>query len=154
MIETVRRRLEAEGCDFTVHSHQALVSAQDFKAHLPFDPEAMVKTLVFRLPDGGYALAVLRAFARLDYKRLADALGVKRAELRAAEPDNVAHDLGFEIGGICPITDLATARVVIDPSVGDLGKVYCGTGRNTSTLEIAAEDLIRISGGALATISK
>ena len=154
MNETVQRRLEVEGCDFTVHRHQALISAQDFKTHLPFDPEAMVKTLVFRLPDGGYALAVLRAFARLDYKKLADALGVRRADLRAAEPDDVAHDLGFDIGGVCPITDLAAAKVLIDPNVGDLGKVYCGTGRNTSTLEIAAEDLIRISGGALATISK
>ena len=154
MHDTVVKMLTAARCRFQVHEHVPLVSAADYRAHLPIDPEAMVKTLAFHIDARGYVLAALKAFTKVDYKKLADALGVKRNHLRPASPDDVARDLGFEIGGICPFTDAPDVTVVIDLGVRDLETAYCGAGRNTATLELAADDLIRVSRGVLADIAK
>lgn len=146
--------LDRAGAKYRTHEHAPLVSAEDFRAHSPFPPAAMVKTLVFRTPDGGYALAALKAFDKLDYKKLADALGIRRADLRAAETDEITRDLGFEIGGVCPLSDRANAQILIDPGVETLATVFCGTGLNTLSLEIAGAELVRASGGRLAAIAK
>jgi Cys-tRNA(Pro)/Cys-tRNA(Cys) deacylase len=111
-----------------------------------------VKTLVFRTPGGGHDLAVLRALDKVDYKSLAHALGVRRKDLRTAEPDALARDLGFEVGGVSPITSHEAAIVLVDLRVNGLETVYCGTGNNRSTLQIAADDLIRI--GSLVRIAR
>jgi Cys-tRNA(Pro)/Cys-tRNA(Cys) deacylase len=101
--EDIRRALADAGCRYRVHRHETLVSTEDFLRGSRLDPDAVVKTLAFRTPDGGYALAVLRALDKLDYKSLADALGVRRKDLRAADPGALAGDLGFEVGGVSPI---------------------------------------------------
>jgi Cys-tRNA(Pro)/Cys-tRNA(Cys) deacylase len=146
--------LDRAGAAYRTHAHPPLVTAEDFRAHSPFPPAAMVKTLVFRTPDGGYALAALKAFDKLDYKKLADALGIRRADLRAAEAEEITRDLGFEIGGVCPLTDRADAVILIDPGVEALETVFCGTGLNTLSLEIAGPELVRASGGRLVAIAK
>jgi Cys-tRNA(Pro)/Cys-tRNA(Cys) deacylase len=145
--------LGASEAAFKLHPHQKLITFEDAKAVLPFDPAAMVKALVFRLPDARYAIVAMRAADRADYKKIADALGVRRADLRAATADEVTADLDMQPGGIMPMP-VDGAIVLFDRAVGGLGTIYCGTGRNDLTLEIAATDLIRVSGGRLAELAK
>jgi Cys-tRNA(Pro)/Cys-tRNA(Cys) deacylase len=72
----------------------------------------MVKCLAFRLPDGGYGLVALRAVDRADYK-IADGLGVRRADLKLASGDEIAGDLGMAPGDVAPLP-INGATVVID----------------------------------------
>jgi hypothetical protein len=53
MHEQLIEVLKARGVDFTLHSHQALVSYQDAKENLPFPAEQMLKTLVLKKKAGG-----------------------------------------------------------------------------------------------------
>jgi Cys-tRNA(Pro)/Cys-tRNA(Cys) deacylase len=149
----IRRYLEGSGVAFAVHAHAPIVSFADAKATLPFDPGAMVKGLAFRLPDGTYAIIGMRADSRADYKKIADALGIRRADLRAAEGDDIARDLDMTPGGVVPLP-INGATVLFDQAVPDLGAIYCGTGRTDATLEIAAADLVRIAGGRTADLAK
>jgi Cys-tRNA(Pro)/Cys-tRNA(Cys) deacylase len=153
MSPKIQELLGASGVAFRLHPHQNLVTFEDAKAALPFDPAAMVKALVFRLPDARYAIIGMRAADRADYKKIADALSVRRADLRAATADEVATDLDMQPGGIMPMP-VNGALVLFDRAVGELGTIYCGTGRNNLTLEIMAADLIRVSGGRLAELTK
>ena len=138
---------------FKVHSHSPIVSFADAKATLPFDPAAMVKGLAFRLADGSYAIVGMRADMRADYKKIADALGVRRADLKAAEPADLLRDLHMAPGGVVPLP-ISGAKVLFDRLVPGLGAVFCGTGRTDATLEIAAADLVRIAGGQIADMAK
>jgi Cys-tRNA(Pro)/Cys-tRNA(Cys) deacylase len=79
---------------------------------------------------------------------------VRRKDLRAADPGALAGDLGFEVGGVSPIAAYEAATVLVDLRVSELETVYCGAGNSRSTLEIAADDLIRISRGSLAKIAR
>ena len=102
-----------------------------------------MKALAFRLPDCAYAIVGLRGADRADYKTIASALGIRRADLRLAETADVERDLGMQIGGIAPLP-VAGATVLIDKRVLELEVVFCGAGRNDSTLEITPGELVRI----------
>jgi Cys-tRNA(Pro)/Cys-tRNA(Cys) deacylase len=153
MSPEVRAFLDAAGVRYATHSHAALVSFEEAKEILPFDPGAMVKGLVFRAGDAGFAIVALRGADRADYKKIADTLGIRRADLRAADPADVATELGMQLGGIVPLP-IKGAVILVDQAVAELDTIYCGSGRNDVTLELAARDLLRISAGRVGAYAK
>ena len=153
MSPEVRAFLDAAGIPYRTHAHAPMVSFEDAKTILPFDPGSMVKGLVFRTPVGAFAIVALRGADRADYKKIADALGIRRADLRAADPADVEAEFGMQLGGIVPLP-VKGARVLIDDAVGALGAIFCGSGRNDVTLELEAKDLVRAAGGALGAYAK
>lgn len=153
MSPEIERFLVEARVTFKVHTHPPIISFADAKAKLPFDPAAMVKGLAFRLANGTYAIIGLRADTRADYKKIADALGVRRADLKAADADDLVRDLDMAPGGVAPLP-INGARVLFDRQVLDIEIVFCGTGRTDATLEIAGNDLFRIAGGKEAEIVK
>jgi Cys-tRNA(Pro)/Cys-tRNA(Cys) deacylase len=56
-------------------------------------------------------------------------------------------------GGVAPLP-VGGARVIVDEAVARLGTLYCGTGRNDSTLEIETAALLRASGAGIAPLAK
>jgi Cys-tRNA(Pro)/Cys-tRNA(Cys) deacylase len=153
MSPLVKRYLEARGAAFSMVTHGPLISFEDAKEILPHDPGNMVKSLVFRCADDRLAIVALRAAERADYKKIARALGERRADLRMAEEEYVRDRLDMEIGGVVPLP-INGARVFIDRNVLELEEVVCGTGRNTATLVIALSELMRIAQAVVAELSK
>jgi Cys-tRNA(Pro)/Cys-tRNA(Cys) deacylase len=135
----IAARLAAAGVPHRIHAHAAAVTAAEARERLPFPAELALKTLAFRC-GGGWILAALRAADRVDYARLAAGLGVRRADLAAADP---TVDLGFLPGGVGPVAPAAGPRVAVDAAAMALPLAYCGAGRPDRTLEIAPEDLVR-----------
>lgn len=153
MSPEIQRFLAEHGVKFTLHNHAPIVSFTDAVASLPFPPDAMVKGLAFRLPGGVYLIVAMRGGDRADYKKIADAAGVRRADLRAAEAEDIVRDLGMVPGGISPLP-INGATVLFDDAAAALATVFCGAGRTDTTLEIAGADLLRLSGGRIAALTK
>jgi Cys-tRNA(Pro)/Cys-tRNA(Cys) deacylase len=153
MSPRIQQFLADHGVTFQLHAHAPIASFEQARAALPFDPNAMVKGLAFRLPDGGYVIAAMQGAARADYKKIADALGIRRADLRAAAADDLAHDLDMMAGGVAPLP-IGGALVLFDHAVLGLDTIYCGTGRTDTTLQIARATLIRIAGGRVEELTK
>jgi Cys-tRNA(Pro)/Cys-tRNA(Cys) deacylase len=153
MRSEVETFLVAAGVDHKIHRHTSVVSYAEAKAALPFDPDASVKGLVFRLPSGGYAIIAMRGDGRADYKKIANALGVRRSDLKPATEAELVRDLGMTPGGVAPLP-LGGATVLFDDRTLDLDVVYCGAGRPDATLEIKRADLVRVAGGAVADLTK
>jgi Cys-tRNA(Pro)/Cys-tRNA(Cys) deacylase len=149
----VRAFLAAANISYRTHPHAPLVSFEDAKTVLPFDPGSMVKGLVFRTPSGAFVIVALRGADRADYKKIADALGVRRADLRAADPVAVEAELGMRLGGIVPLP-IKGAIVLIDQGVVALDTIFCGSGRNDVTLELKARDLVRLAPDRLGSYAK
>jgi len=76
--ERIVERLTARGVPFTIHEHVPARTVADALERLPFSPDAYLKTVAFRLKAGGWVLATLRGADRVEYRRLAAALGVPR----------------------------------------------------------------------------
>jgi Cys-tRNA(Pro)/Cys-tRNA(Cys) deacylase len=153
MSPRIQQFLSDHGVAFRLHAHAPIGSFESAKAVLPFDPDTMVKGLAFRLPGGGYAIAAMRGADRADYKKIADTLSIRRADLRAAAAEDLANDLDMMPGGVAPLP-IAGAVVVFDRAVLALDTIYCGTGRTDTTLEIAGDTLIRIAGGRVEHLTK
>ena len=142
--DDVVRLLTERGVPFTVHEHAPMRTVSEHQALLPFDTARYLKTLVFRVNDSAWVLTALKGLDRIDYRRLADALGVSRAAIRAATPEEVASAIGCEVGGVCPIPLRDGVALLIDRDATSMDVVYCGSGRSDRTLELRMTDLLQL----------
>jgi len=153
MSPEVKDFLDRAGVLYRVHAHPPRIAFEEHVADPSFDPTEAVKSLAFRLPDARYAIVGLRARSRADYKRIADALGVRRGDLRAATAEELAADLDMQPGGVSPLP-LKEAIVLLDIEIVSPGKVYCGSGRNDATIEISGHDLSRVANAIVCQVSR
>lgn len=148
------RLLDRAGIDYRIHLYEA-ESAPDATAVavlVGVDPSRLFKTLV-TLPDDGRraVLAMLPSVAALDLKRLAAALQLKRL---AMAPQRIAEQLtGLQVGGIGALA-LTDKRwpTVLDSSAADWPTILLSAGRRGTMLELAPDDVIRMTTAHYAAI--
>ena len=150
----VLQLLEKSGAAYRMHCHAPVTTIDEARLKVPHLTRNLLKTIVFRIKDAAWILAAVNGDARIHYKKLADAVGVKRRALRSISPSQVQSELGFEIGGVGPFPVRPDIRVVFDQSVGEAGNVFCGSGRNTRTVEMDIADLIALTGGSVHLLCK
>ncbi len=83
--DTIQSILDAHSVPYTLYSHVPLLTLRDIEEHVAFPVEGMVKTMVFRVKPSAWVLVALGAYSRVDYRKLADALGVEPKELMKGE---------------------------------------------------------------------
>ena len=113
--------------------------------------ERMFKTLVVDVDDR-LVLAVVPADRELDLKRLAAAVGGRRAAI--ADPAVAERATGMVVGGISPFGARRSMRVVADVSVLEHETVYVSAGRRGLQLELAPSDLVRLSKALTARVAR
>src|SRR4051812_36079661 len=113
----LRGVLEASGIAYKLHSHKPLLTVQDIEAELTFPREQWVKALAFKIKGDGWVLAAMQAHSRLDYRKLAEALGVTRGQLERPSTEELQHEMGFEPGGVAPIPPSEDVKAVYDSAV-------------------------------------
>ena len=111
-------------------------------AALGVEPGRMFKTLVANVDDW-LVLAVVPVDRELDLKRLAAAVGGRRAVL--ADPAAAERATGMVVGGISPIGSRRPLAVVADLSILDHETVFVSAGRRGLQLELVPADLVRLS---------
>jgi Cys-tRNA(Pro)/Cys-tRNA(Cys) deacylase len=145
------RILEAAGFPYTVREYDAsglFHTGEEAATILGVDPAVVYKTLVV-VPDGGSQirplLVLIPVGATVQLKALAQATGVKR--LRMATQREAERLTGMRVGGI---TAIGVPRhrfdVLIDESALDLQTLHVSAGVRGADLELAVEDLLRVTG--------
>ncbi len=120
-------------------------------AALGVDPDRIFKTLV-AVVDGRLTVAVVPVSAELDPKRLADAVGGRRAEM--ADAATAERATGYVVGGISPLGIRRQLPAVLDASALDHETVYVSAGRRGLQVELAPADLARLTSARVAAISR
>lgn len=151
--------VEGSGLPHALHEHEPIRTMEQAREDTRFDVARIVKTIAFRLRDGGLVLAALRGIRRADYASLARELGVNRRDLSPLSPQEVLERLGVAPGGVSPLLPAALALpdvvTLIDAETLDIAPTaYCGTGRADRTLEMRPADLLALSGARAAVLSK
>ncbi|GAK49130.1 YbaK/prolyl-tRNA synthetase associated region [Candidatus Moduliflexus flocculans] len=139
--------LKQQGIEFILHEHDAVRTIDDANERAAHLVERLIKTIVFKVKDDGWILAGIPAHGRIDYRKLAAALGVNRRQLRSVSPEEIERELGFQIGGVGPIPVQADVRAIFDASLLAIEFARCGSGKNTETLELRFSDLLRVTHG-------
>ncbi|WP_433271673.1 aminoacyl-tRNA deacylase [Actinosynnema sp. CS-041913] len=132
--------LEAAAVPFSSFPHAPIRTYEDIERELRLPAERLLKTLAFRTDDG-FVLVSMPMLLPAAYGKIAKAAGVSRSKLRRAGEADLAV-LGMAPGGISPLTDLDDKTVVFHTTVPDMGKVYCGSGRDDVTIEVDAATLV------------
>lgn len=114
-------------------------------------PHARVfKTLVVQLAGGELAVGVIPVSSMLSMKLFAKALGAKKAGM--ADAADVQRSTGYVLGGVSPIGQKKQLPTVIDSSSLDYPTVFVSAGRRGLEIELAAQDLLQLTGGCFERI--
>ena len=139
--------LTRAGIAFTLHEYAHDPRAESYgleaAAALGLDPARVFKTLMANA-DQRLAVAVVPVAGQLDLKAFARALGASRASM--ADKAAAERATGYVVGGISPIGQKRAHPTVLDSSALDQPTIYVSAGRRGLDLEIAPEDLVRITG--------
>ena len=102
-------------------------------------PERVFKTLVVTLSDGNLAVAVLPVNTQLSLKKVAKALGAKKAEM--AQANDVQRATGYVLGGVSPLGQSKRLATAIDISAKDHQTIFVSAGRRGLEIELSPNDL-------------
>jgi Cys-tRNA(Pro)/Cys-tRNA(Cys) deacylase len=117
---------------------------------LGIEPRRVFKTLVTEV-DGALTVAVVPVTGDVDLKALAAATGGKRAGI--AERDVAKRTTGYVRGGISPLGQRKRLPTVVDASATTFETIYVSAGRRGLQVEIAPDDLVRLTGASVAAIA-
>ncbi len=141
------RVLDHAGIPYQLHTYQHDAGCTDFGLEaaqkLSVEPARMFKTLVVRSDTGSLALALVSVQDRIDLKKLADALGSKKADL--ADPTVAEKTTGYVVGGISALGCRKTLPVLLDESITAWPTVFISAGKRGLQLELAPTDLIKLT---------
>ncbi len=147
--------LAREGVPHTVHTYTVAPDAPSYgegaAAALGVEPERMLKTLL-AVVDGRLTCAVVPVAGELDLKALAGALGGKRAVM--AEPAVAERSSGYVVGGISPLGQRNRLPTVVDETAELFETVVVSGGRRGLSVELAPDDLVRLTAAVLADVAR
>ncbi|WP_147796018.1 Cys-tRNA(Pro) deacylase [Cellulomonas sp. Y8] len=118
---------------------------------LGIDSEQVYKTLMASV-DGTLTVAVVPVAGKLDLKALAHAVGGKKAVM--ADPAAAERATGYVVGGISPLGQKTAHPTVVDETVQLFDTVFVSGGRRGLDVELAPDDLIRLTSATVADIAR
>ena len=89
---------------------------------------------------------------RTDLKALAHAVGGKRGAI--AEPAVAERSTGYVVGGISPLGQRTRLPTVVDETAELWDTVVVSAGRRGLSVELAPDDLVRLTGAVVADVSR
>ena len=150
--------LEKNGITHSVDTYQTDAADRNFgekaAAALGRDPHQVFKTLlvVVDADTQNPVVAIVPVANQLDTKRLAAALGARRAQM--ADPKLAERKTGYQVGGISPIAQKQTLVTVIDETAQLFDQIFVSAGRRGLELGLAPEDLATLCQARFADICK
>lgn len=91
-------------------------------------PEQIVRSILFRLPDDHYVMVLMPGPKQVSWKKLRTTLGTRRITL--ATPDEVLQMTGYQIGAVSPIGINPTIRILVDKALQDQSEISLGSGEH------------------------
>lgn len=143
------------GVDFEIHRYDHDPDEPSYGEEaaemLGVEPERVYKTLVV-LVDDRLAVAVVPVSGELDLKKLAAALGARKAVM--AHPSEAERATGYVVGGISPLGQKRRLPTVLDASAERWPTIFVSGGRRGLELELAPADLARLAGATVAAVGR
>ena len=150
----ITRMLDAQKITYTAfETLAAKLTALEVCDHLHIFPEDVYKTIVLhREKSGKPILAVVPAIGEVDPKELGRFLKEKKVSVTTQR--DAEKMTGLLSGGISPLALINKGfQVVVDESAIERGKILISGGQRGLQIQLATQDLIRLTNARTARIS-
>jgi Cys-tRNA(Pro)/Cys-tRNA(Cys) deacylase len=139
--------LDALGIAYRLFHHSGKVeSLEQAAAERSQQPGQVVRTIVFRLGAGEFALALMAGPRQLSWPALRRTLGQNR--LTMASPGEVKAATGYVPGTVSPFGLPARLRILVDQSVLLYEEISLGSGERGLAILMSSADLLAALGHA------
>jgi prolyl-tRNA editing enzyme YbaK/EbsC (Cys-tRNA(Pro) deacylase) len=108
------------------------------------DPERIVKSVLFRIGDGG-VLAITSGTLPIDQRAIAALYGVGRKRVKLADPETVLRVTGYPVGTVPPFGHATPSRTLLDPGVLEFPEIYAGGGAHNALVRIDPQEILRVT---------
>lgn len=151
----VIRTLDASGISYRLLPHNEPVFTVEAAAEQRgVIKEEMVKSILLRDRKGKRVMACVTGDARLDPNAVRSHLGEDWSRLSFATAVQIEELLGFVQGAVAPVGLPDDIPVLFDERIAECEKVNISSGDPMAGLELATEDLFKISRAQLVQIAK
>jgi Cys-tRNA(Pro) deacylase len=138
----VTQALEALGVRHQLFVHAGPVrSLEQAASERGLAPGQIVRSLLFRLEDGGFILVLVAGPAQVSWPRLRRLLGVSR--ITTATPEEVLEVTGYEPGAVSPFGLNQAVRILADQNLLAHDTLSIGAGIRHAGVLLARDDLAR-----------
>lgn len=136
------------------YSHDPKAASYGLEAaeKLGVNPAQVFKTLLAASEKGELLVAVVPVAGSLDLKALAQAAGVKKAQM--ADPQAAQRSTGYLLGGISPLGQKKRLRTFIDSTAQLQTSIYVSAGRRGLEVELSAATLAEHTGALFADLGR
>jgi len=147
----VSLELKKQNIPHRVFTHPGKVSSLEQAARERGQrPEQIVRSILFRIGEDEYVMALVAGPAQISWKALRAYLGQSR--LTMADKDEVLRVTGYPIGAVGPFGTARTLsgtgklRILVDPNVFTEEEISIGSGVRGTTVIMKSNDLKRALG--------
>jgi Cys-tRNA(Pro)/Cys-tRNA(Cys) deacylase len=150
MPDSALTAVAAAGIEHRVVRHGRVGSVAEAAVALGVAVQDLVKTLVVRRADDDYVFVLVPGDRVISWPKLRAMLGVKRLSMPDAATAKQAT--GYERGTITPFGSSTAWPVIADERLRGR-TISLGAGEHGIGLEVAADDAVRVLGGAFADVT-
>jgi len=152
--EELRALAAAHGIAATLHpAGRTMPTVEAAADALGISVATMTKNIVWLAGDAA-VLVIASGLTRIDDRALARQLGVGRKKVSLASPERAYAISGFVVGCMPSFGHRAPLPTLIDAAVAQLDRVYGGTGDPTVLISLATSDLLRLTSGTVAPLTR
>ena len=137
----VSNELDAAGIPYRLFKHPgAIHSLEQAAQERGQRPEQVVRSILFRLGEGNFAMVLMAGPAQVSWPALRRYLGQSR--LTMASEEEVRTVTGYERGAVSPIGIPAAVRILVDESVLAEEEISIGSGAHGITVILKSQELL------------
>lgn len=150
------RHLDKLGIPYKLHSYDFdpgdLGIGEQAANALGIATDRIFKTLMVKVDDKSFAVALVPVHAETQMKALAAALDGKRAAMASIK--EAERITGYVKGGISPFGQRQRQPTIVDHSAVNHETIYANGGKRGLQIELAPNDLVEVLGAILVNLAR
>jgi prolyl-tRNA editing enzyme YbaK/EbsC (Cys-tRNA(Pro) deacylase) len=148
------RAADRYGFEVDVHEFpEGTKTAEDAARAVGCEVAAIASAICVRAGDG-LVVCVTSGANRVSMEAVAELQGVDESETDMADPDAVAGELGWSIGGVPPFCHDSEVPVYVDETLTGYDEVWAAAGTPEAVFPIHPDRLVELSGGTVAAFAE